>query len=187
MGYIATSLAKIPSSGYEWYIFLLEDGWTDSLRRELSDNFQNLAEEVGSEVLVIRGAERILDDVLRVYALCEQGYDVSRFPFPGLLIVDTPPAVVMKDKERSKTAKMILLPLSSRYLRPGSITDVLKEIVNALKDPDALHSLQALDSSQIERRWGWITRYFKIKPIFFGFEIDLNRVIEDMFRKKKSR
>ena len=57
MGFVATDLATVPVDPRDsWYLFLLEDNWQDDLRRQLADNFMNLAREVGPHSLVVRGA-----------------------------------------------------------------------------------------------------------------------------------
>jgi len=188
MGYIATDLARVPSSGFEWYVFLLEDRWNDDLRRELVENFQILAAEVGPSALVVRGSqpEQFYDQVFAHYALHERGFEARRFPLPALLITDTPPSEIEGHPDKLENAKMVLLPLESNYIRPGSITAILREVANTLRDSDSIKALQSLDKSRIEKRWGWITRYFNFKPSFLGFEVDVDQILNDLFLNRKT-
>ncbi len=183
MGYIATDLARVPGIGFEWYVFLLEDSWNNDLRRELSENFENLAKEVGPKALVVRGAEpkSFFDQVFYEYALRNRGLEGRDFPLPALLIADTPPMEIREDKERILEAKMILLPLAPEYRRLGSITDFLRKVAQSVQDPEAFDALNALDRTGIERKWRWLSQYLILKPNFHGFGVDLNQIIEDIF------
>ncbi len=183
MGYIATDLARIPATGFKWLVFLLEDRWNDLLRKELSENFEVLAAEVGPDALVIRGAEpqQFYDQVFNQYALHDRGFDRERFPFPFLLITDIPPTDFEGDLEEMQRAKMVLLPLAENYVRPGSITSILREVSRTLRTKESIDSLESLDRSKIQKHWGWITRYFDLKPNFLGFAIDLDEIINGLF------
>lgn len=187
MGYIATDLARVPGIGFEWYVFLLEDSWNDDLRRELSDNFENLAKEVGPKALVVRGAEpqSFYDQVFYKYALHKQGFEGRDFPLPALLIADMPPMKIRENKEWMQKAKMILLPLAIEYRRPESIADFLKKVAQLIQDPETFDALNVLDRTRIERKWGWLSRYLILKPNFYGFGVDLNQIIEDIFLQRK--
>ena len=76
---------------------------------------------------------------------------------------------------------MILIPLGENYAHPGSITAILREVSASLRDEDSIDLLESLDPSKIEHHWGWITRYFDLKPNFFGFGVDLDQVINELF------
>ena len=57
MGFIASDIAKIPSAGYEWYLYLLTDSWNDPIQKNsLLDNFNQLSRSVGTDCLVVKGA-----------------------------------------------------------------------------------------------------------------------------------
>lgn len=187
MGFITTDLAIVPrGDAFKWYIFLLEDSWDDDLRSELSENFDNLAREIGQQALAVRGSypDIFSEQVINEYLIERQTTETPLVPRPALLITDEPPHEDKRDHFK-REAKMILLPLSEQYRRPGSITDILKEVARAVRDPEAFQSLQNLDPGRLERHWGWLSHYFIIKPSFFGFGIDLNAVIEDLFFRNR--
>ncbi len=174
MGYLATNIARIPSQGFDYFLFLLEDNWNDDLRREFSDNFENLAREVGTKTLVVRGADRegftsqILDK-----------YDIHvHTVLPALAITDTAPAIIGQYPERLVKPKLIVIPLGARDIKRGAITNILKKVATTLRDNEAIDSLESLDKSRILRTWGWI-RYIELKPNYYGFGIDINRIIDD--------
>jgi len=181
VGYLATDIARIPG-GFEWFVFLLEDDWSDALRKEFADNFQNLAKEVGPKALVVRGIEpgSFAAELLATYAL---DHDVSaERRLPALLIADTPPKDVKENDPRMEKVKMVLLPLAEQYVRPGSVTDLLRSVARTVKDPNALKSLEVLDKRRIERHWGWLNRYAELKPNFMGFGVNINAILGDIMR-----
>lgn len=186
MGFTATDLARVPSTGYNWFIFLLEDGWDDPLRRELSGSFKKLAGEVGPTALVVQGADpkSFYDQVFYDYALRDLQSEPEHRALPALLITDTPPTEIREDRSIVERAKMVLLPLSKGYARAGSITEVLKELVIVVRSPDAFDSLMELDKEKIRAKWLKLLKYFELKPSFYGFGLDLDKIIRDICDRK---
>lgn len=180
----ATDLAQIPTnSDYHWYVFLLEDRWDDELRSQLRDNFFTLADEVGPQALVVKGGERFYDFAQEVYELYRPDAQASQTPYtPALLTTDKPPAHLLEDPDLLGQAKMIFLPLSERYRETKSIVPTLRRVVEALKDLQAIASLENPYENSLEGYWGWLPRYFGLKPNFFGFGVNLNSMIEDLYK-----
>jgi len=183
MGYLARDVARIPGAGFEWFVFLLEDNWSDALRNELADNFENLAREVGPQVLAVRGFERgpFAAEVLAAYALDHDPSGSRRLP--ALLIANQLPKDVKNDDPRVEKVKMILLPLDEQYIRPGSVSELLENVARTLRDTDSVKSLQSLDRNRIERHWGWLNRYVELKPSFMGFGVNINEIIDSLIRR----
>jgi hypothetical protein len=179
MGFIVTSAAKIPSEGFDYYIFLLYDGWMDDFRLEFEDNFENLAREVGTETLVIRGfdREKFSNEVISLYRL-----NIDSRSLPALLVTDIAPSNIDRITQNNKNINIIFIPLESIYKKPGSITKLLKFVAQTLKDKNAMESLKSRNPVEIEHRWGWL-RYFEIKPNFYGFGVDLNQFFEEKIFK----
>jgi hypothetical protein len=188
MGYLATDIARIPSEGYEWYIFLLEDGWNDDLRRELTENFLNFVREVGPNVLVVRGTEpRDFRNALFDRYVLHRDYPDRSLPLPAILVSNLSPSAMNGKPEAMEAAKIILFPLDRQYLRPSSITNFLQQVAQAAQDTRSFDALESLDEVELERRWGWITEYFDLKPNFFGFGLNLNKVMDRLFLKSKNK
>lgn len=55
MGYIASHVATVPSTGFKWYLIFLEGPFADEIKKEIDAHFLTLAREVGRDVLVVRG------------------------------------------------------------------------------------------------------------------------------------
>lgn len=188
MGHVASDLARIPKAGYleeyEWFVFMLEDHWRDEFRREFSDNFKTLSAEVGPASLVVIGEDprQFYNDVFLHYALYLRGFDRERFPLPALLVANKHPEEI-KVKDGGINALVMLFPLDEHYLRPGSVSAFLRELCFALKDKDANRALVKLDEAGIENHWGWINKYFELKPNFYGFGININEILEDMMKR----
>lgn len=175
MGYLATNIARIPSEGFDYFLFLLEDDWSDDLRREFAENFDTLAKEVGTDTLVIRGSDRTAFS----YAIFE-AYDLDMHTvLPALFITDTAPNKIGEGTKKLANAKAIVISLENQYTRPGSVTKLLRHAANTLRDKEAIESLKSLDRSRIEQRWGWL-RYFELKPNFVGFGLNINQIVEKM-------
>lgn len=180
----ATDLVQVPAnSEYHWYVFLLEDRWDDELRRQLRDNFFTLADEVGPRALVVKGGERFYDFAQKVYELYRPDtHAYQSLHTPALLITDIAPADLQEDPDRLGQTKTILLPLGERYREATSIVPTLRKVVEAIKDPQAIASLENPYENSLEGYWGWLPRYFELKPNFFGFGVNLNSMIEDLYK-----
>jgi hypothetical protein len=79
-----------------------------------------------------------------------------------------------------ESIKMMIFPLSERYLKPGSITDFLKALAGTLKDGVG----EDLDDQELRSRWRWIVEYLELKPNFCGVGVNFNKILEDLFAKK---
>lgn len=188
MGHVASNLALIPSAGYhgkyEWFIFMLEDRWRDDLRSEFSENFMTLSTEVGTENLVVIGSDRkqFYNDAFLHYALYLRGFDSEHFPLPALLISNKHPEEV-KVKDGEINANVMIFPIENQYIKPGSISAFLRELCYALKDKEANKALEKLDETEIKKHWGWINKYFDLKPNFMGFGININAILEEATKR----
>ncbi len=75
---------------------------------------------------------------------------------------------------------MIVFPLKTKYLKAGDVTDFFKDLLLALKDPTATLALDDLNEQTIEEKWSWLSQYFEYTPHFFGFDIHVNKIIQDL-------
>lgn len=180
MGFLASSVGRIPATGYEWYVTLLEDGWRDSISEELRENFDVLAAKTGPSVLVVRGLapEPYSYQVLQAYGL------EGEPPMPALLLSDTSPSNVEERRANGGSVKTIVLTLRTRKGGRDAVHEVLTEIVNALRDERALEVLQDSNRSQVVKRWGWL-RMLELKPNFMGLGVNVNQLLDEtVFRSK---
>jgi hypothetical protein len=181
MGFLASAVGQVPAAGYDWYITLLEDGWSDRLRRELGDNFEQLARESGPRALVVRGfdRDRFSGDVVAAYNL------QPRPQLPALIVSDLSPSIALQHRKRVRAARTIVLPLVSRGdSASGMVADVLRPLVEALRSDDAVKALTELNREELARWWSWL-KYLELKPSFCGFGLNLNALIDDTVLRRK--
>ncbi|MFC4408546.1 hypothetical protein [Haloarchaeobius iranensis] len=187
MGFVATDIANVPTEGYDWYIMLLEDGWNDDLRDTLSDNFENLAERVGSDALVVKG--------LDWETFYPRGFDrnvvetdspSARPPLPAFLITNRPPNEVDWTKASGLATpipKVLFLPLSEYDQSAARLGDFLETLAQTLQNPESIEALQMGHDGPIEEHWAWLDRYLTLNPNFLGFGVDVNEIISDLIEE----
>ncbi len=182
MGYIATDLGRIPAAGFQWYTYVLSDGWNDPLRDELARNFDRFAAAVSPNCLVVRGAEpeafynAFLDSQLM--ALAQRGH----LPLPAVVVSNRTPHQIDDSTgiKNLEAVKILTFPLSKRYVKPGSITEFLKALAETLKDGGA----EDIDDQTLRSKWRWIVEYLELKPNFCGLGVNFNKVLDDLFAQK---
>ena len=181
MSMVASSIATIPAEDFHWYILFLEDKYNDPIKAELHSNFVTFGHEVGPDTMVVRGydPESFYASVYETLTLYDDEW-VARIERPALLVSDTAPRLLLGEPAKLNAAKLILIPLRPfRDKGSGAIVDLLRDLVAALKDDDAVSALQRLDRSVIKSKWGWLSRYLELKPNFMGFGLNLNAVLEE--------
>jgi hypothetical protein len=189
MGFTATDIARIPAPGYEWYVFILDDTGDDGFRQEIRRNFDYLVDLTGGPTaMIIKGTDQrsFFKQVYNKYRFELRGFDPEKFPLPALFVTDTSPAKVEEDRHNLDKAKMMVFPMQARYLRAGDITAFYKDLAITLRDNDAIVALEKLDTNKVREKWNWLDHYVEFKPNFFGFEIQVNKMIEDLFFSKRS-
>ncbi len=104
-------MARLKLVGFDWYVFFLEDNYQDDLRKELSDNFAVVAEELGPDSIAIRGTDRahFYGALFERYAMAERGVDGGFFPLPALMITDTSPRELEDDAKDAFAASVSIL------------------------------------------------------------------------------
>jgi hypothetical protein len=174
MGFLARTIARVPTTGYQWYVVLLEDDWDDELREELRRNFATLARRAGPEALVVRGLDP-RDFSRSIY----QAYQLEGpTRLPAILVSDLSPAEAEANPDRRAKAVTVVFPLGGRGSRLKGIPELLEKVVQALHDEQAVEAIRRLDSRTIKERWKWL-KYVELKPNFAGMGINLNAIWED--------
>jgi hypothetical protein len=169
MGFYASDLGSVPGlNKYQWYVFLLEDNYSDAVRQELDKNWPSFSIDAGKQTLVVRGSNRtsFYDEVFETYGLRDK--TAGRELCPGLLITDTHPTQTDKGRRGLKEARMILLSLSQSDKSREPLVSLLRKVTSALKDPEALKALQDLSPTptKLEKYWSWLGEYVGLKPVF---------------------
>lgn len=188
MGFITTDIARIPSQGFEWYVFVLLDGWSDPFRDEIEKNFDRLVAAVGRDCLVVRGAEpegfynQVLNSELMTLATEKN----KRPALPSLIVSNRPP-ISMNEHTGIKSmddAKIMIFPLAEKYVKPGSVTSFLQKLAENIKEKSLDEIENDQDQARLKSKWRWLIEYLELKPNFYGFGINLNKVLEDLFKER---
>jgi len=80
----------------------------------------------------------------------------------------------------------MIFPLADVYREHKSIAGFLTDLLNALKQDDTIEALDNLDGNNLQKGWSWLSRYFKMEPGFFVFNLKLNSAIKDLLAKSST-
>lgn len=183
MGYTTSNIALVPSEDRDWFVFMLDDRGEDPLRIEVRAGFDFMVAKSGPKALIIKGVDRdeFFSQVFKLYRFEDQGFEFDKFPLPALLVTDTSPKEIIYDDAILKKSKMIIFPLRAKYFKAGDLTEFFKILLITLKDPAAMLALDELDEKSMKEKWAWLSEYFELTPHFFGFDIHVNKIIQDFF------
>ena len=180
MGFIASDIAKIPSVGYEWYLYLLTDSWNDPIQNSLLDNFDQLSRSVGTDCLVVKGSNS--EEFYNGF-VDSQFVDLIRTTgeriFPSLVLSSHPPSklneFVNKETADRKEIVSFLIPLRMK----ADLHDFLRKLAETIKSGDP----RELFENNPESKWAWISEYLEVKPNICGVGLNLNPYFDKLFRK----
>jgi hypothetical protein len=163
---------------------LLPGPFDNQIRQELLVNFNRLATQVGRQNLVVTGADidEFHTQVLLRYALYLKGFDQDNIPVPALLVTDLAPTEV-RVEDGEINAKILFFPLAQAYLRAGMLSDFLRQLCATLQDAESFEDLENLQAAKIAEKWGWVSRYFELKPNFFGLGVNINAILDDAMNR----
>jgi hypothetical protein len=178
MAYSCSTLGSVKKLGaFEWYIFLLTDGLSDALRRDIEENFDKLGEIVGENAVVIKGydPQRFRREVREAYSGIYPRLGSIRPP--ALFVTELSPKAL-----ESQNAQGRAIVFSLKNMRPehGSVADFLSVLADSLTDPETLSALDMNDIGFFEKKWSWVSRYLSIQPDFLGFKADVGKMLEDL-------
>lgn len=187
MGYQASHVATIPSARFQWYLIFLEAAYADDIKKEIDTHFTTLAREVGKDVLVVRGldATSFRESVREAPAFFDVKWN-ARVKFPALLVTNRAPAEAVKKSSVLEKGKVLIFPLEDVFREHKSLAGFFTDLTSALKSQDSVIALDSLDGSKLLKGWGWLSKYFKTEPGFYGFHLKLNDAVKDMLRQLKS-
>lgn len=182
------NIDEIASKTAQWYLILLEDNLTDVFRRELYDNVDYLADAIGTKNWVVRGHKNKKDEffsaIFHRYRLYLGDYPFEKFPRPAILVTNSvPPSTDIPDEEFDKIIR-IVFPLAPRFVKPGSVSDFLKNIAITVNKPDAINLLSELNEKSFMETWGWVFDCFEVKPSFLGIaSFDVKEFIKQVAQR----
>jgi hypothetical protein len=181
MSYIASHAATIPAKGFSWYLIFLECPFADDVKREIDLHFATLGCVVGTDALVVRGYDpmKFRDSVFEAPAFFD--VDWRRWAMsPALIVTNRAPMDAVNDARELEKGKVMIFPLDEIYARSNSLAGFLTQLVHALQEEDSIAALETLDGTRLQKSWGWLSRYIKIEPGFFGFNVKVNDAMRDL-------
>ncbi|WP_425258452.1 hypothetical protein ACPOLB_23415 [Rubrivivax sp. RP6-9] len=184
MSYIASHLATVPSSGFTWYLIFIECPFVDDVQKEMDAHFHRLGQEAGTDALVVRGyrGSQFTTSVYEAPAFSDERWR-ARAKFPSLIVSSVPPQQALANTGALDSGKVMIFNLREIYDEKKSLAGFLADLVAALTKENALAALEDLDPGKLERGWGWLSKYMKMEPGFFGFNVKLDKVLKDVFSK----
>lgn len=180
MSYACKTLGSVSRlTGFDWYIFLLQDGLADQLRDEIERNFDALGRIIGEAAVVVRGydPQGLRREIREAYGGMYPR--LERIEPPALFVTDVPPPR-LDDPEVA--GRFIVFPLREFRHAGGSVADFLSSLADALTDPVALEALSSNEPGRFEQRWQWLGRYLVMRPSFMGFGPKLDAIGGDAAR-----
>lgn len=183
MSMCASSIGTVPTKGFEWYIVLLEGPFADEIRNQIDKYFTSLGKEAGPNVLVVRGYDptTFKNSFIESSAFYGEG-DWKNIEVPALVVTDALPGAVEREGGLDN-AKLMIFPLRSVHEKQKDISIFFERLLSALQSEEATESLNTLNKSNLEKYWGWISEYTEMKPGFFGFSVDLKKMVADLLTK----
>lgn len=185
MSMVASEIGTIPAEGFNWYVIFLEGDFSDQIREQIDKHFSTFGQVAGRDVLAVRGYDpkQFRESLFEAEAFYgEEGVPVEP---PAIVLTNAVPGAFEHRAGLAET-KVMVFPLREVYVQEkGDISVFLGRLLGALSQEDAFKALEDAKQSSLEKCWGWLSRYVKMKPGFFGFSADLNTVIGDIIAKTK--
>jgi hypothetical protein len=183
MSYIASNIKTVPGSGFKWYLIFLESPFADEISKQIDQHFAVLGREVGADALAVRGydASEFRGSVFE--ATCFYSEKWSKWAVaPALIVTDIPPIEALADSRNLEQRKVLIFPLAEPYAEDKSLVPFFTKLLSALRDPNALTALQNLQPTKLETAWGWLRKYSKMEPGFFGFHLKADKAVADLLK-----
>ena len=93
------------------------------------------------------------------------------------------PSEALASTDTLDSGKVMIFNLREIYDEKKGLSGFLADLVAALGKEDSLAALEDLDPGKLEKGWGWLSKYMKMEPGFFGFNVKLDKVMKDILAK----
>ena len=171
MSMVATSIATVPTTGFKWYIVLLEGPFADEIKNQINKYFTTLGKEVGPDILAVRGYDptNFKNSFIESAAFYGEG-DWKNVEVPALVVTDALP-IAVETPGGLDNARVMLFPLRPVYEKHKDISVFFGQLIAALHSGAGVEALAGLDESKVEKWREWISEYPEMKPRLFGFNV----------------
>jgi uncharacterized FAD-dependent dehydrogenase len=173
-------------SSYEernYYIYILDNGYSDPLTQVIKENFQNFATQVArnNSIIIIGIGEIGLFDK-EVLAWHKINGDDFENLFPAILITKTNPHrfkqfTQSKIKENKEEFSYILIPLKKLCKTGSEVLDLMRKIIKDIENQSDLNDFKIQKELKPNVRKG-IFKSLILEPNFSGIGFSFNKLNE---------
>jgi hypothetical protein len=192
MGLMIHSLAKIPlNAERDYYIYLLDYGWSEPIADTLRKNFQKMAQlasETHSVVMMGLEGSHFNDDVLSWHRINGQPGDEM---LPAILITTRHPHLFKEDQLHSYATlredysdRMLLIPLQKVCNAPRDVVTLIEKLFRDIKEKKTLADFQVVSEMKKGKR-GALADALLLEPNIAGVGININTVINYLLGREK--
>jgi len=189
MGLYIQSLENIPSTvEREYYIYLLDYGWTEPLGEALMQNYEKMASLASdTNAVVIRGTNRVHfeDQVLSWHNINGENADEI---LPAILITNRHPSKFKesfssREKENIENdLKLILIPLKKFCKTTTEVIQIIEKVFGDIKENKDLYDFKI--SKEVNKNFGRaLVDAIILEPNISGIGFSFNKMA-NYFRKK---
>jgi hypothetical protein len=192
MGLMIHSLAKLPlNAERDYYIYLLDYGWSEPIADTLRMNFQkmaNLASETNSVVMMGLEGSHFNDDVLSWHKINGQPSDEI---LPAILVTTRHPHLFNEDRLHNYTTlreeysdRLLLIPLQKVCKTPRDVVTLIERLFRDIKEKKTLANFQVVSEMKKGKR-GALADALLLEPNIAGVGININSVINYLMDREK--
>lgn len=170
MGYRVTTLGHLAiEEGVDLYFFVVKSGWKSELSRAIDENFDAIARRIGphNSAIVDGLNDAWAGEILNHYFGDKSG--TVRLNCPLMLITDSHPSNVTAETMR------LVAPLDEIHGRFGNFDRFFEELGNYAEYRDTTFLDKFEDKSDV---LGNLNEAILIQPNFYGFGVNVNRLID---------
>lgn len=188
MGLYVQSLENIPDeknirTHKEYFIYLLDYGWNDSLADAMINNYERMASIAAeNNAIIIRGTQRVHfeDEVLSWHNINgENGEEI----LPAILITNRHPDRFRKKQELiEENLKLILIPLKKFCKTNSDVLNLIEKLfkdISEKKDLDEFKIAKEIKKQKVKAYADAII----LEPNIFGVGISFNKLINFISKK----
>lgn len=192
MGLMIHSLAKLPlNAERDYYIYLLDYGWSEPIADTLRINFQKmarLASETHSVVMMGLEGSHFNDDVLSWHEVNGQP---GKKLLPAILITTRHPHLFKEDQLSKNTTqkdiysdRLLLIPLQKVCREPRDVVTLIERLFQDIKEKKTLSNFQIVREMKKGER-GALVDALLLEPNIAGIGINLNAVIAYFLNRER--
>ncbi|WP_202857166.1 hypothetical protein [Fulvivirga marina] len=192
-----STLLNVPSKGFNYYAYVADP--KDQFGKWLNENFHAIAEQIGSNNLIVRGGSSGSYDQ-ELYEFLSQHCESNLFGILEGLFHESVSLIVSEGALHSTSGQVYVIPITREFDVKDSpqnqlATELFKLVISAISNNELEQRLEQLGAEQFELKekkknlilstLKFVNKYLELKPNLAGVGINLNQVIEDTIKNYK--